>query len=155
MASDAPAGVRVQVCHALRDSVWRRDLELAPGATAAQALAASGFARQFPDLDAWALGVGVYGRLAAPGTVLVDGTLWTADEMIRLGFSEKMSWDMGHLPLSGPGGMIELLEGIGPRRKILIHINNTNPILDENSSERALLTRHGIEVAYDGMEITL
>lgn len=87
--------------------------------------------------------------------VLVDGTLWTADEMIRLGLSEKMSWDMGHLPLSGPGGMIELLEGIGPRRKILIHINNTNPILDENSPERALLTRHGIEVAYDGMEITL
>lgn len=87
--------------------------------------------------------------------VLVDGTLWTADEMIRLGLSEKMSWDMGHLPLSGPGGMIELLEGIGPRRKILIHINNTNPILDENSSERAQLTRHGIEVAYDGMEITL
>lgn len=87
--------------------------------------------------------------------VLVDGTLWTADEMIRLGLSAKMSWDMGHLPLSGPGGMIELLEGIGPRRKVLIHINNTNPILDENSPERALLTRHGIEVAYDGMEITL
>lgn len=87
--------------------------------------------------------------------VLVDGTLWTADEMIRLGLSEKMSWDMGHLPLSGTGGMIELLEGIGPRRKVLIHINNTNPILDENSPERALLTRHGIEVAYDGMEITL
>ncbi|HYD61289.1 MAG TPA: pyrroloquinoline quinone biosynthesis protein PqqB [Noviherbaspirillum sp.] len=87
--------------------------------------------------------------------VLVDGTLWTADEMIRLGLSEKMSSDMGHLPLSGPGGMIELLESIGPRRKVLIHINNTNPILDENSPERALLTRHGIEVAHDGMEITL
>lgn len=73
MASDAAPGVRVQVCYALRDSVWRCDLELASGATAAQALAASGFARQFPDLDAWALGVGVYGRLAAPDTVLADG----------------------------------------------------------------------------------
>lgn len=73
MASDAAPGVRVQVCYARRDSVWRRDLDLAPGATVAQALAASGFARQFPGLDAWVLGVGVYGRLAAPGTVLADG----------------------------------------------------------------------------------
>jgi putative ubiquitin-RnfH superfamily antitoxin RatB of RatAB toxin-antitoxin module len=73
MASDAAPGVRVQVCHALRDGVWRCDLELAAGATVADALAASGFARQFPDLDAWALGVGVYGRLAAPGTALADG----------------------------------------------------------------------------------
>jgi pyrroloquinoline quinone biosynthesis protein B len=87
--------------------------------------------------------------------VLVDGTLWTGDEMIRLGLSKKMASDMGHLPLSGPGGMIEALEGIGTRRKILIHINNTNPILDEDSPERASLARHGIEVAYDGMEISL
>ncbi len=87
--------------------------------------------------------------------VLVDGTLWTGDEMIRLGLSKKMASDMGHLPLSGSGGMIEVLDGIGTRRKILIHINNTNPILDEDSPERASLARHGIEVAYDGMEISL
>jgi pyrroloquinoline quinone biosynthesis protein B len=62
---------------------------------------------------------------------------------------------MGHLPQSGAGGMIEVLDGIGARRKILIHINNTNPILDEDSPERATLTRHGIEVAHDGMEIEL
>jgi pyrroloquinoline quinone biosynthesis protein B len=87
--------------------------------------------------------------------VLVDGTLWSEDEMIRLGLSEKRSADMGHLPQSGAGGMIEVLDGIGARRKILIHINNTNPILDEDSPERATLTRHGIEVAHDGMEIEL
>ena len=87
--------------------------------------------------------------------VLVDGTVWTEDEMIRLGFSKKMASDMGHLPLSGDGGMIEVLDGIGKRRKILIHINNTNPILDEGSLERAALIEHDIEVAYDGMEITL
>lgn len=73
MASEAAPGVRVQVCYALRDGVWQRSLELAPGATVDQALAASGFARQFPDLDAWALGVGIYGRRAAPGTALADG----------------------------------------------------------------------------------
>jgi pyrroloquinoline quinone biosynthesis protein B len=62
---------------------------------------------------------------------------------------------MGHLQLSGPGGMIEVLDGVGTRRKILIHINNTNPILNEDSPQRAQLANHNIEVAYDGMEITL
>jgi pyrroloquinoline quinone biosynthesis protein B len=87
--------------------------------------------------------------------VLVDGTFWTADEMIELGFSKKTAADMGHLPQSGAAGMIAVLDRIGARRKVLIHINNTNPILDEDSEQRALLARHGIEVAFDGMEITL
>lgn len=87
--------------------------------------------------------------------VLVDGTLWTDDEMIQMGLSTKRASDMGHLHLSGPGGMIEALDALETRRKILIHINNTNPILDEDSIERATLVQHGIEVAYDGMEINL
>jgi pyrroloquinoline quinone biosynthesis protein B len=88
--------------------------------------------------------------------VLVDGTLWTDDEMIRLGASQKLSREMGHLPQSGAGGMIEWLDKLPPTtRKILIHINNTNPILNEDSPQRAELTRRGIEVSYDGMEITL
>jgi pyrroloquinoline quinone biosynthesis protein B len=87
--------------------------------------------------------------------MLVDGTLWTDDEMIRMGLSRKTASEMGHLHLSGPGGMIDVLDGIESGRKILIHINNTNPILDENSIERAALVQHGIEVAYDGMEISL
>jgi pyrroloquinoline quinone biosynthesis protein B len=87
--------------------------------------------------------------------VLVDGTFWRADEMIALGLSSKTAADMGHLPQSGEGGMIAVLDGVTARRKVLIHINNTNPILDEDSEQRALLARHGIEVAFDGMEITL
>jgi pyrroloquinoline quinone biosynthesis protein B len=87
--------------------------------------------------------------------VLVDGTFWRADEMIEHGFSGKTAADMGHLPQSGEDGMIAVLDGIGARRKVLIHINNTNPILDDDSEQRALLARHGIEVAFDGMEITL
>jgi pyrroloquinoline quinone biosynthesis protein B len=87
--------------------------------------------------------------------VLVDGTFWSADEMIALGLSAKTAADMGHLPQSGEGGMIAVLDGVKARRKVLIHINNTNPILDEDSDQRALLARHGIEVAFDGMEITL
>ena len=87
--------------------------------------------------------------------LLVDGTFWTMDEMITEGFSSKKALDMGHLPQSGAGGMIEVLDAMPDKRKVLIHINNTNPILDEDSEQHAMLTQHGIEVAFDGMEITL
>lgn len=97
----------------------------------------------------------VEAAMRAADCVLVDGTFWSANEMIDLGFSKKSAADMGHLPQSGPGGMIEVLDAIGPRRKILIHINNTNPLLDDASPERALLDAHGIEVAFDGMEIII
>jgi len=91
--------------------------------------------------------------LAEADVVLVDGTFWTDDEMIRLGISTKTAREIGHLPQSGAGGMIELLGRYAKPRKVLIHINNTNPILDEDSPERAELARAGIEVAYDGMLI--
>jgi pyrroloquinoline quinone biosynthesis protein B len=87
--------------------------------------------------------------------LLVDGTFWREDEMAVMGIADKYSRELGHLPQSGPGGMIEVLAPLAKPRKILIHINNTNPILDEDSAERAELARHGIEVAHDGMEVTL
>ena len=87
--------------------------------------------------------------------VMVDGTFWTDDEMIKLGISKKRARDIGHLPQSGPGGMIEVLKPLPASRKILIHINNTNPILNEDSPQHAELERAGIEVAYDGMDIDL
>jgi pyrroloquinoline quinone biosynthesis protein B len=93
--------------------------------------------------------------LAESDCLLVDGTTWTDDEMIRLGISAKRAQDMGHLAQSGPRGMMEVLAPLSRPRKVLIHINNTNPILNEDSPERAELTRRGIEVAYDGMEIVL
>lgn len=98
----------------------------------------------------------VWAAMQAADVVLVDGTLWTDDEMIRLGASQKTSRAMGHLPQSGPDGMIEWLDKLpATTRKILIHINNTNPILDEASPQHAELARHGIEVAYDGMSIVV
>ena len=85
---------------------------------------------------------------------MVDGTFWTEDEMIAQGVSKKKAAEMGHLPQSGSGGMIEQLDRLPSSiRKILIHINNTNPILIEDGAERAELTRHGIEVAHDGIDI--
>jgi pyrroloquinoline quinone biosynthesis protein B len=93
--------------------------------------------------------------IANADCALVDGTFWTDDEMIALGISKKRSRDLGHLPQWGPGGMLEQLARFPKPRKVLIHINNTNPILDEDSTERAAVVRAGVEVAYDGMEITL
>lgn len=87
--------------------------------------------------------------------LLVDGTLWRDDEMRQCEVGDKLGSAMGHLPQSGPGGMIEVLDSLPAKQKILIHINNTNPILDVDSPERAELNTHAIDVAWDGMSIQL
>ena len=94
--------------------------------------------------------------MSTASCVLVDGTFWSDDEMVALGVSKKRAPEIGHLPQSGPDGMLEWLGRLSPTtRKVLIHINNTNPILDEDSPQRAELVRLGVEVAWDGMEIEL
>ncbi len=98
----------------------------------------------------------VWEAMQSSDVVLVDGTMWTNDEMISRGASQKTALAMGHLPQSGAGGMIEWLDKLpASTRKVLIHINNTNPILNEDSPERQQLTEHGIEVAMDGLEIEI
>lgn len=98
----------------------------------------------------------VWAAMGEASCVLVDGTFWTDDEMIRLGASKKRAREIGHLPQSGPGGMLEWLERLpSGTRRILIHINNTNPILDPDSEEAAELARRGVEAAWDAMEIEL
>lgn len=87
--------------------------------------------------------------------VLVDGTVWTDDEMSHEGISDKRAQEMGHLDQSSEGGIMSLLNAMQKPRKILIHINNTNPILNEESEQRQILNKAGIEVAYDGMDIEL
>ncbi|MEQ1635116.1 MAG: pyrroloquinoline quinone biosynthesis protein PqqB [Methylococcales bacterium] len=97
----------------------------------------------------------VMAAMQAADCIMVDGTFWTDDEMITQGISHKRAREIGHLPQSGAGGMIEVLNSVPQARKILIHINNTNPILDEDSAERKQLDAAGIEVSYDGLEIDL
>eukprot|EP00887_Chlorella_sp_A99_P003795 scaffold31.g3795.t1 len=99
----------------------------------------------------------VFDAMRESDLLLVDGTVWTDDEMITLGLTKKTGKDMGHLAQSGPGGMIEVLDSIDRAgvRKMLIHINNTNPILIEDGPERRILSEHGIEVAHDGMTFEL
>jgi pyrroloquinoline quinone biosynthesis protein B len=98
---------------------------------------------------------GVVARFAASDLVLVDGTFWRDDELPRLGVSDRSARDMGHVPLSGPDGTLEVLAGLERPRKALVHINNTNPILLEDSPEREEVVRAGVEVAYDGLEVEL
>lgn len=95
----------------------------------------------------------VWAAMQTADAVLVDGTFWSDDEMIGLGLSTKTARSIGHLAQSGEGGMIEHLRKLPAKtRRILIHINNTNPILDEDSAERTELARNHIDVSHDGME---
>lgn len=87
--------------------------------------------------------------------VMIDGTLWTDDEMQQTGVGTKTGREMGHLYISGEGGSLSYLNQLSTPKKVLIHINNTNPILNESSSQFAELKANGVEVAYDGMQIEL
>ena len=93
-------------------------------------------------------------RLERADVILFDGTLFTDDEMIVAGTGEKTGRRMGHMPINGADGSIQALSGLGKRR-IYIHINNTNPILIDGSAERGRVESAGWEVAADGLEISL
>lgn len=97
----------------------------------------------------------IAGRIAGAPLVLFDGTLWRDDEMIVAGVGTKTGRRMGHMSVSGPDGTMAAFENLGVRRKVFIHMNNTNPILLADSPERAAIAEAGWEAAHDGMEITL
>jgi pyrroloquinoline quinone biosynthesis protein B len=94
-------------------------------------------------------------RLEACDVILFDGTFWSDDEPCRIPGISRTARQMGHLPISGAGGSLDRLSALRQPRKVFIHINNTNPILDEESTEHRKVRDAGWEVARDGMEITL
>jgi pyrroloquinoline quinone biosynthesis protein B len=94
-------------------------------------------------------------RIQGADVVLFDGTLWADDEMLRSGVGSKTGLRMGHMSVSGPNGTLAAFKRIDVGRKILLHINNSNPILLDDAPERAIVEAEGWEVAYDGMEIQL
>jgi len=94
-------------------------------------------------------------RLEGAQLVLFDGTLWTDDEMIRLGLGTKTGRRMGHISVDGPNGAISSFARLGVARKIFVHINNSNPMLLADSAERRAVLAAGWDVAHDGMELTL
>lgn len=93
--------------------------------------------------------------LDSADVILFDGTFWTADELIHVQGSGQSSWDMGHIPVSSPEGSLEKLARLGHARRIYIHINNTNPMLNEAGPEYQQVREAGCEIAEDGWEFEL
>jgi pyrroloquinoline quinone biosynthesis protein B len=94
-------------------------------------------------------------RLAESDVILFDGTFWTNDEMIGLGISDRTARELGHLPVSGPGGSLEALKCLPCRYRVYTHINNSNPMLVEDSPERVAVENAGLLVGEDGMRFSV
>ncbi len=94
-------------------------------------------------------------RLSSAALVFFDGTLWTDDEMLKSGTGTKTGRRMGHMPVSGADGSLAALRTLGIGRLVYTHMNNTNPLLIENSPQHRAVLDAGAEVAHDGMEINL
>lgn len=102
-----------------------------------------------------ALTLGLRGLLEGADVVLMDGTVFHDDELARAGLGTKTGRRMGHLPMAGEGGTLSALGDLAPRRRLYTHINNTNPVLLPDAPERLALDEAGIELAHDGLEISL
>jgi pyrroloquinoline quinone biosynthesis protein B len=97
----------------------------------------------------------VRAQLDGCACLLVDGTCWYDDELIRLGLADRTARAMGHLPIAGPDGSLAQLAPLPIKRKIYVHINNTNPVLLDDGPERRIVEEHGMEVAEDGLEVRI
>jgi pyrroloquinoline quinone biosynthesis protein B len=97
----------------------------------------------------------VRSALEGADCVFFDGTFWSEEELPGQGLGTKPAAAMAHLPIGGAGGSLGALAGLGATRRIFIHVNNTNPVLREDSAERAAVVAAGWEVAADGLEVTL
>ena len=94
-------------------------------------------------------------RIKGADLIFFDGTLFTDDEMLTQGLLDKTGRRMGHISMSGPEGSVEAFKPLGIKRRVYVHINNSNPALDENSEARKYVEAAGWEVGYDGMEVRL
>lgn len=101
------------------------------------------------------LGPKLVSRLDEAELLLFDGTFWTDDELIRLGISDRPASSMGHVAVSGAEGSLAVLSQLGCRQKVYTHINNTNPMLVEDSPERAAVEAAGVLVGMDGMRFEI
>ena len=128
------------------DEIGEETVSIAAEAAGKKLVYAPACAHVTEDLDA---------RIANSDVVFFDGTLFADDEMIRNSLGDKTGRRMGHMPVSGSGGTLEALARQAHARRILIHINNSNPILIEGSPEEAKVKTAGWEIAFDGMEVCL
>lgn len=94
-------------------------------------------------------------RISGGGCLMFDGTVFEDDEMARTGVGSKTGARMGHISMNGPSGSLSALADVELKRRVYIHINNTNPVLDPASREAKIVAEAGWEVAHDGMELEL
>jgi pyrroloquinoline quinone biosynthesis protein B len=106
-----------------------------------------------PSVDRWT--TELEAALTGADCAFVDGTFWLEDEMAATGTGLGTATAMGHVPIGGKQGSAERLAASPAGRKVYVHMNNTNPILDEGAVEREQLRALGIEVGHDGMEVTV
>jgi pyrroloquinoline quinone biosynthesis protein B len=92
---------------------------------------------------------------AQADAVFFDGTFWSSEELRSQGAGDKRAEDMAHWPVGGARGSLSMLRQLAARYRVLIHLNNTNPLLRDDSPERKTVEAAGIAVAYDGMELSL
>lgn len=102
-----------------------------------------------------AMAPAVADAVAGVDAVFFDGTFWSSDELIALGLGEKRAEDMAHWPVGGSEGSLSTLSELDVPIKVLIHMNNTNPLLRDDSAEREAVRQARVAVAYDGMEFEL
>jgi len=94
-------------------------------------------------------------RISGGGCLMFDGTVFEDDEMAQTGVGTKTGARMGHISVSGENGSLEAFRETPLKRRIYIHINNTNPVLDPASEQAGTVRKAGWEIAYDGMELEL
>ncbi|MCW2959979.1 MAG: pyrroloquinoline quinone biosynthesis protein PqqB [Thermoleophilia bacterium] len=148
-------GLEIEAFTSGEDAPRYQDGADGPGASVGLTLRAGGATVTYsPTVERWDDSLRT--RLAASDLVLVDGTFWSNDELASHGAGTRTARDMGHVPVGGAGGTAEQLAALGSgTRCVLIHINNSNPMLLEHGSERKTLEAVGIAVAFDGMELEL
>jgi pyrroloquinoline quinone biosynthesis protein B len=143
VAGKSPIHLEGLAPHDPEDNVGLRIREAATGRRLAYFPAAGG------------LGPTVLGALADADCVFFDGTFWSSDELRAQGLGSQRAEDMAHLPVGGHGGSLEALSGLRAGRRIYIHVNNTNPLLRDDSAERKAVEAVGWEIARDGLEVSL
>lgn len=139
----------------LEDASAGGDLGTREGDTIGLAVTARNGARFYYIPACAAIGADLKRRLSDASLLFFDGTLYSDDELIAQGLASKTGARMGHICIGGPRGSLAALATLKIRQKVFVHINNSNPILREDSAERAEVERAGWIVAHDGMEVRL
>lgn len=150
----SPSGLTVEPFRVVADPP-RFAPQAAEGHTVGLIITDTGGRRMVYAPGAGALDERIAALMEGADLVLFDGTFWSDEELITLGIGERTARQMDHLPISGAGGSLEKLRGIKAGTRAYVHINNTNPMLLEDSPERAAVTAAGIVVGHDGMRFTL